>query len=99
MYHLELNKTLVYLHTKNNHLKYENIVNKVQYFQNKFGCNKTLLYLHTHTQQTPPKLWQYYKQSKIVPVVQNNYVIAHGVLKTLYLPLYIVSWWDEACDL
>ena len=49
MYHLELNKTFFNLHKKINHLNYDNIINKVQYFQNKCGCNKILVYLHTHT--------------------------------------------------
>ena len=50
MYHLELNKTFFNLHKKKiNHLNYDNIINKVQYFQNKCGCNKILVYLHTHT--------------------------------------------------
>ena len=44
MYHLELNKTLFYLpkKKKKNHLNYDNIINKVQYFQNKCGCSKQL---------------------------------------------------------
>ena len=62
MYHLELNKTFFNLHKKINHLNYDNIINKVQYFQNKCGCNKILVYLHTpkkkkiQQQQQPPKL-------------------------------------------
>ena len=59
MYHLELNKTLVYLHT------------------------------HTHTKpttQTLTILYIKYCTSKINVVFQNNYVIAHGILKTLHLP-------------
>ena len=46
MYHLELNKTFFNLHKKINHLNYDNIINKVQYFQNKCGCNKILVDLH-----------------------------------------------------
>ena len=46
MYHLELNKTFFNLHKKINHLNYDNIINKVQYFQNKCGCKKILVYLH-----------------------------------------------------
>ena len=46
MYHLELNKTFFNLHKKINHLNYDNIINKVQYFQNSCGCNKILVYLH-----------------------------------------------------
>ena len=54
MYHLEFNKTLFYLpkKKKKNHLNYDNIINKVQYFQNKCGCNKTLVYLHTQKTTT-----------------------------------------------
>ena len=42
-YHLEFNKTLVYLHPKKKkktHPNYDNIINKVQYFQNKCGCSE-----------------------------------------------------------
>ena len=44
MYHLELNKTFVHLQKKKkkNHLTYDNIINKVQYFQNKCGYSKQL---------------------------------------------------------
>ena len=69
MYHLELNKILIYLHTQKKKKKTTTstmtILNKVQYFQNKCGCNRTLVYLYQKKQ--PPKLWQYYKQSTIVP--------------------------------
>ena len=44
------------------------ILNIVQYFQNKCGCNKTLVYLYQKKKKKqPPKLWQYYKQNTIVP--------------------------------
>ena len=61
MYHLELNKTFFNLHKKINHLNYYNIINKVQYFKNKCGCNKILVDLHQKKkkkkqQQQPPKL-------------------------------------------
>ena len=46
MYHLELNKTLVNTHTHTHKTTQTmTILNKVQYFQNKCGCNKTLVYL------------------------------------------------------
>ena len=52
MYHLELNKTFFNLHKKINHLNYDNIINKVQYFQNKCGCNKILVDLHQKKKKT-----------------------------------------------
>ena len=69
------------------------ILNKVQYFQNKCGCNKTLVYLYQKKKkkkntQNMTILKTKYNSSKIIVVVQNNYVIAHEVLKTLYVSLY-----------
>ena len=50
MYHLELNKILIYLHTHKKKKKTTTStmtkLNKVQYFQNKCGCNRTLVYLY-----------------------------------------------------
>ena len=51
--------------------------------------NKTLVYLHTHTKPTTQPLtilYIKYCTSKINVVFQNNYVVAHGILKTLHLP-------------
>ena len=73
MYHLELNKTLVNTHTHTHTHTHKTtqtmtILNKVQYFQNKCGCNKTLVYLlKKKKKKQPPNLWQYYKQSTKVP--------------------------------
>ena len=40
--HLEFNKKLVYLPKKTTHRNYDNIINKVKYFQNKCDYSKQL---------------------------------------------------------